>query len=78
MNDMTVIAWMDDWQMSAHLAKLSSTYSYQLKFSDNGEGYYDSKTNKVIIIELDKMEDNRLKYIQKFHQMGMQLHHAHH
>ena len=63
---MTIIAWVDDWQMSAHLAKLSSTYSYQLKFSENGEGYSDSATNMVIIIELDKLEDNGLKHINKF------------
>ena len=28
-----IIAWMDDLQMSAHLAKLSTIHSYELEFT---------------------------------------------
>ena len=65
MNDMTVIAWMDDWQMSARLAKLSTTYSYKLIFCENWQELPDFNTNMVIIIELDKLKDDELKQLQK-------------
>ena len=65
MNDMTITAWMDDWQMSARLAKLSTTYSYQLIFCENWKELPDSNTNMVIIIELDKLNDDELKQLQE-------------
>ena len=48
MNNMTITAWMDDWQMSARLAKLSTTYSYQLIFCENWQEFPDLNTNMVI------------------------------
>jgi hypothetical protein len=65
MNNMAVIAWMDDWQMSARLAKLSTTYSYQLIFCENWQELPDSNTNMVIIIELGKLKDDELKQLQE-------------
>ena len=65
MNNMAVIAWMDDWQMSARLAKLSTTHSYQLIFCENWQEFPDSNTNMVMIIELDKLEDDELKQLQE-------------
>ena len=62
---MTVIAWMDDWQMSARLAKLSTTYSYQLIFCENWQELPDSNTNMVMIIELGKLKDDELKQLQE-------------
>ena len=62
---MSVIAWMDDWQMSARLAKLSTTHSYQLIFCENWQEFPDSNTNMVMIIELDKLEDDELKQLQE-------------
>ena len=62
---MAVIAWMDDWQMSARLAKLSTTYSYQLIFCENWEELPDSNTNMVIIIELGKLKDDELNQLQE-------------
>ena len=64
MNNMSIIAWMDDWQMSARLAKLSTTHSYQLIFCENWQELPDSDTNMVIIIELDKLKDDELKQLQ--------------
>ena len=65
MNNMAVIAWMDDWQMSARLAKLSTTHSYQLIFCENWQEFPDSNTNMVMIIELDKLENGELKQLQE-------------
>jgi len=65
MNNITVIAWMDDWQMSARLAKLSTTHSYQLIFCENWQEFPDSNTNMVMIIELDKLENDELKQLQE-------------
>ena len=66
MNDMNVIAWMDDWEMSARLAKLSTTYSYQLIFRENWQEFHDLNTNMVMIIELDKLEDEGVRCLQEF------------
>ena len=63
---MTVIAWMDDWQMSARLAKLSTTYSYHLIFCENWQELPDSNTNMVLIIDLDKLKSTALDFIVKF------------
>ena len=65
MNNMAVIAWMDDWQMSARLAKLSTTYSYQLIFCENWQELPDSKTNMVMVIELGKLKDDELQQLQE-------------
>ena len=65
MNDMAVIAWMDDWQMSARLAKLTTAHSYQLIFCENWQELPDSNTNMVIIIELDKLKDDELNQLQE-------------
>ncbi len=65
MNNVTVIAWMDDWQMSARLAKLSTTYSYQLIFCENWQELPDSNSNMGIIIELGKLKDDELKQLQE-------------
>ena len=62
---MTVIAWLDDWQMSARLAKLSTTYSYHLIFCENWQEFPDSNTNMVMIIELGKLEEEELKQHQE-------------
>ena len=61
---MTVLAWMDDWQMSARLAKLSTTYSYQLKFCESLIKLPEPDTQNVIIIDLRNMQENNLKQIQ--------------
>ena len=62
---MAIIAWMDDWQMSARLAKLSTTHSYQLKFYENWQEFPYSNTNIVMIIELSKLKDEELKQLQE-------------
>ena len=61
---MTVLAWMDDWQMSARLAKLSTTYSYQLKFCESLIKFPKPDTQILIIIDLRNMQENDLKHIQ--------------
>ena len=65
MNNMTITAWMDDWQLSARLAKLSTTYSHHLIFCENWQELADSNTNIVMIIELSKLKDDELKQVQE-------------
>lgn len=62
---MTVLAWMDDWQMSARLAKVSTTYSYQLKFFENLIELHESDTQILLIIDLRNMQDKDLEQIQE-------------
>ncbi|MBC8257314.1 MAG: hypothetical protein H8E85_08405 [Candidatus Marinimicrobia bacterium] len=61
---MTVFAWMEDWQMSARLAKLSTTYSYQLIFCESLAGLPKPETQIVIIIDLRDMNEKDLEQIQ--------------
>ena len=63
MNNIYIFAWMDDWQMSARLAKLSSAYSYDLMFCENGLQLPDSKAQSVLIIDLDSVEENQIKEV---------------
>ena len=48
---MHIIAWMDDMDMSAHLAKLSTNRSYQLEFIERK-----ITRNFYVIIELSNYD----------------------
>ena len=61
---MTVLAWMDDWQMSARLAKLSTTYSYQLIFCENLKELSEPDAQNLMIIDLRNMQKEDLERIQ--------------
>ena len=61
MNNVALLAWMDDWQMSARLAKLSSTNSYELIFCENGLKFPDSADKSVLIIDMDNIEEGEFQ-----------------
>ena len=63
MNNIFLLAWMDDWQMSARLAKLSSTYSYKLVFCENRLQFPDSAAQSVVIIDLDSVEKDEFQNV---------------
>ena len=53
MNKGCIIAWMDDMDMGARLARLSTVYSYTLEFVDDIDGILKLNDVGVIIIDLD-------------------------
>ena len=65
MNKYSVCAWMDDWQMSARLAKLSTMHSYDLNFIGDDFTIYENKISTVLIVDLLRLSkfdlDNLLK-----------------
>ena len=61
MNKIFLFAWMDDWHMSARLAKLSTSHSYDLIFFENGIQLPDSKVQSILIIDLDDMEEDEFQ-----------------
>ena len=60
MNNYSVFAWMDDWQMSARLVKLSTMYSYDLNFYGNDFTVYKNKIPAVLIVDLLRLSENDL------------------
>ena len=55
MNNGYIIAWLDDLQMSAHLAKISTTYSYELQFCDTISQISHISNPAAIIIDLNTL-----------------------
>ena len=60
MNNLYLLAWMDDWQMSARLAKLSTMHSYDLNFYGNDFTVYKNKIPAVLIVDLLRLSKNDL------------------
>ena len=56
MNNYSVFAWMDDWQMSARLAKLSTMHSYDLNFYGDDFTVYE---NKIHMFQADLLVTER-------------------
>ena len=74
MNNNYIIAWMDDLQMSAHLAKISTTYSYQLQFCDAIDQISDISEPAALIIDLNSISEKNLQgivEIKKIHNIAM-------
>ena len=63
MNNKFLVAWMDDWQMSARLAKFSTSNSYELIFYENGLQLPDSVAQSILIVDLDNVEENELQKV---------------
>ncbi len=63
MNNNCIIAWMDDLQMSAHLAKLSTTHSYNLQFCDSIDQIFKIKGPYALIIDLNYTTEEDLQGI---------------
>ena len=62
---MTVLAWMDDWQMSAQLAKLSTSYSYSLIFCESHLKVPDTNTQILAIIDLQNLQKADFEKLQE-------------
>ena len=74
MNNNYIIAWMDDLQMSAHLAKISTIHSYQLQFCDAIDQISDISEPAALIIDLNSIsEENlqRLVELKKIHNIAV-------
>ena len=65
MNSTKIIAYLDDFQMSAYLAKLVSLNDYQLHFFDENEkpNIY---SKAIFIIDVDCISSSQLKAIVDF------------
>ena len=61
MKNKHIIAWMDDLQLSAHLAKFASTHSYNLEFRDTVEEISEISGVVVLIIDLNSISEIELK-----------------
>ena len=61
MNNKHIIAWMDDLQLSAHLAKFASTHSYNLEFRDTVDEISEISGVVVLIIDLNSISEIELK-----------------
>ena len=58
-----IIAWLDDLQMSAYLAKISTTHSYELQFCDTISKISDKLAPTVVIIDLSSTSEDILQKI---------------
>ena len=67
MNNNCIIAWMDDMHMSAHLAKVSTTHSYDLRFCEKIEDILDFKSF-TLLIDLNKIKEQNFKQIDELRQ----------
>ena len=56
MNSLAIIAFMDDWQISARLATFSNTFSYELFFYDNRFKICEINAKKILIIDTDHLD----------------------
>ena len=63
MNNNCIIAWMDDLQMSAHLAKISTTHSYDLKFCESISQISEILKPSALIIDLNSVSKEDLQAI---------------
>jgi len=63
MNNNCIIAWMDDLQMSAHLAKISTAHSYELQFCDSIAQISEISCPSALIIDLNYTTEEDLQGI---------------
>ena len=70
MNNNCIIAWMDDLQMSAHLAKIATTHSCQLQFCDAIAQISDISGPAALIIDLNSISEENLQRIVELKQIN--------
>ena len=63
MNNCHIIAWMDDLQMSAHLAKISTANSYELQFCDTIAQLSSVSNHTAMIIDLSSTSEDDIRRI---------------
>jgi hypothetical protein len=64
MNSCTILAWLDDLQMSAHLAKISTVHSYDLNFYFEGADILKTVLPTVLIVDLGGLSEKELLSIK--------------
>ena len=64
MNSLRLVAWMDDWNMSARLAKLSTLHSYELKFIEDTLELSNPGTQALFIIDMDSVDEEKFQSVQ--------------
>ena len=64
MNNICLLAWMDDWHMSARLAKLSTLHSYDLKFIEDTLELSNSASQILLIIDMDSVDESKFQGVQ--------------
>ena len=65
MNKVLLVGLFHDWQLSARLAKISTQYSYDLKFINSINELLDLEFNGIIIIDIDKLNEYEINKIVK-------------
>ncbi|SVD70853.1 uncharacterized protein METZ01_LOCUS423707 [marine metagenome] len=63
MNNVSLLAWLDDWHMSARLAKLSTLHSYDLKFFEDMPKLLNLDSQILLIIDLDEVDMDKFQGI---------------
>ena len=66
MNNGYIIAWLDDLQMSAQLAKISTINAYELQFCDKITQLSDISDPTALIIDLNSTSEQNLQRIVAF------------
>jgi len=61
-----IVAWMDDFQMSSQLAKLSTSHSYTLQFINKIEDLHYASVPSILIIDLGNITEKELKKLNSF------------
>ena len=65
MNNKHIIVLLDDLDMCAHLAKLSTVYSYKLEFCDRIDQIKRVSDLAVIIIDLNTISEKDVKKLSR-------------
>ena len=63
MSNGSIIAWLDDLQMGAYLAKISTTHSYELQFCDTISKISDQLIPTAVIIDLSSTSEDVLQKV---------------
>ena len=63
MNNITVVAQLDDLQISARLAKVCTTHSYDLHFWEKDTDFPSSLNKSVLILQLNGLNEDDLSRI---------------
>ena len=64
MNKFCLLAYLNDWLISAQLVKLSTNHSYELKFYEDGLEIITNNSNVILIINIDEMSNDKFEKIK--------------
>ena len=70
MNNNTVVAQLDDLQISARLAKVCTTHSYDLHFWEKDTDFPTSSNKSVLILQLNGLNEDDLSRISLLKENG--------